>query len=131
MKRISFLIAALLLLLSGCDWGEGEVRQAYQDGYEAGKHDAGIEAEEAAESAYQAGYESGAQDAYANVEYQPLDEGEAWQEGYKSGFYDGYQDGKKDQKAGAPDQYEQFDDWFYFWNGVYPEDVPPPTFSTD
>ena len=129
MKRATLFVAALLLILSGCSISESEVKQAYQDGYSDGKHDATSTTEEEVKSAYNSGYEDGMTDAYNNMDFQPTYEDELWSEGYNQGLYDGYQERKKDEDAGAPDQYEDYENWFYFWNGVYPNEVPPPTSS--
>lgn len=62
----------------------------------------------------------GLKDGSSNIE---CNDDESWTEGYLQGLYDGYQERKKDEEAGAPDQYEDYDNWFHFWTGEWPKDV--------
>lgn len=126
MKWTAVLCLLLYIILSGCESSKAELEAAYQEGYRDGERKAEDIANEALEEAYQNGLKDGAASAYGWIDYQPTYEDEIWNEGYDQGFYDGYQERKKDEKAGAPDQYESYDEWFKFWFGVYPADVPPP-----
>ena len=101
MKQAALFVAALLLILSGCSIGESEVQQAYQDGYNDGKHDAASTTEDAVKSAYDSGYKDGMTDAYNYMDFQPINEDEIWSDGYSQGLYDGYQERKNDEEPAA------------------------------
>lgn len=126
MKWTAVVSLLLCIILSGCETGEAELEEAYQEGFRDGERKAENIVDEAVEEAYQNGLQDGAASAYGWIDYQPTYEDEIWNEGYDCGLYEGYQERKKDEKAGAPDQYENYDEWFKFWHGVYPDEVTFP-----
>ena len=123
MKQYIALALLLLGLLCGCGYSDADLNEKYQEGYRDGEAETESKIQEAVETAYKSGYTDGMTEAYGNVDYQATYEDEIWGDGYSQGLYDGYQERKKDEQAGAPDQYEDYDNWFYFWTGIYPDEV--------
>ena len=105
--KVLMLFCAVLFFISGCGYSQNDLDAEYEAGYEDG---------------YAEGKEDVIEEYHRSTVSKELYD-ESWNEGYIAGLYDGYQERKTDEEAGAPDQYEDYDEWFYFWYGIYPEDV--------
>ena len=118
------VVVSILLLLAGCGYAKSDLDQAFEDGYKEGYMEAESKFENEIDERCSEAYREGLIDGASSVECPDADE--IWMEAYTDGLYDGYQERKKDETAGAPDYYEKPDEWFYFWYGMWPEDIPPP-----
>ena len=101
MKFVCGFAILMFILLSGCGYSQTDLNSSYEKGYIEGYTDRGEEIDKIAE----------------------MYEDYSWSDGYDKGLYDGYQERKKGEKAGAPDYYDDYEEWYKFWFGIYPSDI--------